>query len=95
MILLRVSLLLLILLLLPEWYIYKVYVRRWRNGWLRRLYMLPGLILLLGLLVFIVANEMLRDGFGIYLIVTLCVVVPKAVFVLFSLLLRAAGRLVK
>ena len=68
MILLRVSLLLLILLLLPDWYIYKVYVRRWRNGWLRRLYMLPGLILLLGLLVFIVANEMLRDGFGIYLI---------------------------
>ena len=95
MILLRVSLLFLILLLLPDWYIYKVYVRYWRCGWLKRLYMLPAVVLLLGLIVFVAANEMLRDWFGIYLIVTLCVVVPKAVFVLSSLLLRAAGWAVK
>ena len=39
------------------------------------------------------AREALQDSLGIYLVVILCVAVPKAVFSLFSLLLRGAGKL--
>lgn len=45
----------------------------------KRLYWLPTVLLLMVLLVFIVAHDSLHDAFGIYLIVTLCVAVPKLV----------------
>ena len=82
MILLRVSLFFIVLLLLPDWYIYKVYMKYIQHKWQKRLYWLPTVLLLMVLLVFIVAHDSLHDAFGIYLIVTLCVAVPKLVFVL-------------
>lgn len=88
MILLRVSLFFIVLLLLPDWYIYKVYIKYIQHKWQKRLYWLPTVLLLMVLLVFIVAHDSLHDAFGIYLIVTLCVAVPKLVFVLCDILMK-------
>ena len=81
MILLRVSLFFIVLLLLPDWYIYKgIYKGISSINGKKGLYWLPTVLLLMVLLVFIVAHDSLHDAFGIYLIVTLCVAVPKLVF---------------
>ena len=93
MILLRVLIIFLVLLLLPDWYIWRTYVTRMKNRTARQLFWLPSVILLLGLVVCMMAREALQDSLGIYLVVILCVAVPKAVFSLFSLLLRGAGKL--
>lgn len=83
----------LLLLLLPDWYIYKVYVRGAQRKWIKRLYWLPTVLLLLVLLVFLIINENFGHYFGVYLVVTLCIAVPKLVYVLSSLLLRGVGKL--
>lgn len=93
MILLRVLIIFLVLLLLPDWYIWRTYITRMKNRTARQLFWLPSVILLLGLVVCMMAREALQDSLGIYLVVILCVAVPKAVFSLFSLLLRGAGKL--
>lgn len=93
MILLRVILAFLALILLPDWYIYKVYVSFWKQKKYRRLYWIPSVTLLLVLSVFVLAHDRLSDYFGIYLVIALCVSVPKAAFVLSSLLLRGVGRM--
>ena len=94
MILLRVSLFFIVLLLLPDWYIYKVYIKYIQHKWQKRLYWLPTVLLLMVLLVFIVAHDSLHDAFGIYLIVTLCVAVPKLVFVL-CILMKVLRKLLR
>lgn len=93
MILLRVLIIFLVLLLLPDWYIWRTYITRMKNRTARQLFWLPSVVLLLGLVVCMMAREALQDSLGIYLVVILCVAVPKAVFSLFSLLLRGAGKL--
>lgn len=95
MILLRVSLFFIVLLLLPDWYIYKVYIKYIQHKWRKRLYWLPTVLLLMVLLVFIVAHDSLHDAFGIYLIVTLCVAVPKLVFVLCDILMKVLRKFLR
>ncbi len=93
MILLRVLIFFLVLLLLPDWYIYRTYVARIKSRTARRLYWLPSILLLAGLLTFIAARDALQDGIGVYLVIMLCVAVPKLTFALFSLLLRGICRI--
>lgn len=95
MILARVSLFFIVLLLLPDWYIYKVYIRQAEQAWSKKLYWLPTTLLLLALIVFVAAHNSLHESFGIYLIVTLCFAVPKLIFVLCDILLRALHRLIR
>lgn len=95
MILIRVSLFFLILLLLPDWYIYKVYVKQALAPWKKRLYWFPTVLLLLTLIVFIIARHTLYDAFGTYLVVALCIAIPKLVFVLSDLLLKMIHRLIR
>ena len=95
MILLRVSLFFIVLLLLPDWYIYKVYIKYIQHKWQKRLYWLPTVLLLMVLLVFIVAHDSLHDAFGLYLIVTLCVAVPKLVFVLCDILMKVLRKFLR
>lgn len=95
MILLRVSLFFIVLLLLPDWYIYKVYIKYIQHKWQKRLYWLPTVLLLMVLLVFIVAHDSLHDAFGIYLIVTLCAAVPKLVFVLCDILMKVLRKFLR
>lgn len=92
MILLRVTIAFLLLLLLPDWYIHRVYLKGLAN-WQKRLYWAPSLLLLALLGIFVTAQETFHDYFGIYLIVVLCIAVPRTFFVLFSLLVRGIGKL--
>ena len=67
MILLRVSLFFLVLLLLPDWYLYRYYIRPYgKNHPLRRVFWLPSLLLLLALVVFIIGWEQLNSYMGTY-----------------------------
>lgn len=61
---------------------------------MKKLYWLPTILLLLALVVFVAAHDSLHDAFGVYLIITLCFAVPKLIFVLCDVVLRALHRLV-
>ena len=93
MILLRVLIFFLLLLLLPDWYIYRTYLSQTRSKTAKRIFWFPSIALLAGLLTFMIGRDALHDSLGLYLIVMLCVAVPKTVFALISLLLRGIGRL--
>ena len=80
MILLRITLFFLILLLLPDWYIYKFYIKHSTKKWKRRIWWVPSIGLLLALLVFIFFRHSLQHAFSMYLIIALCIAVPKMVF---------------
>ncbi|MDD6890606.1 MAG: metallophosphoesterase, partial [Bacteroidales bacterium] len=90
MVLLRVALAFLLLLLLPDLYIYRLYVAACRSR-LKYLYWLPSLVLLLGLGGFLLAAESGHTAFGTYLVALLCVTVPKVLFVVSDVLLRLCG----
>ena len=93
MILLRVAIFFLLMLLLPDWYIHRVYIRCKKNKLYSRLLWWPTIGLLLLLAIFIALHDSLHDYFGIYLIVTLCFCIPKLTFVLFSLILRGINNI--
>ena len=90
MVLLRVALAFLLLLLLPDLYIYRLYVTACRSR-LKCLYWLPSLVLLLGLGGFLLAAESGHTVFGTYLVALLCITVPKVLFVVSDVLLRLCG----
>lgn len=92
MILLRVTLAFLILILIPDWYIHNVYLKGLEK-WKKYLYWVPSSLLLILLGIFIAAHEALHDYFGIYLIIVLCIAIPKTFFMLFSLVLRGIRKL--
>lgn len=95
MVLLRVALAFLVLILLPDWYIYKVYISVIREKWVRKVYWMPAVLLLSALLIFLSFQVHLSDYFGMYLIIALGITVPKAIFALSSLFLRGINRLCK
>ena len=93
MILLRVAIFFLLMLLLPDWYIHRIYLKNKGSKIYKRLLWGPTIGLLVLLAVFIAMHNSLHDYFGIYLIVTLCFCIPKLTFVIFSLLLRGLNRI--
>lgn len=92
MILLRVAIFFLLMLLLPDWYIHRIYIRCKKSKLYNRLLWWPTIGLLLMLALFIALHDSLHDYFGIFLIVTLCFCIPKLTFVLFSLALRGINK---
>ena len=88
MILLRVTLFFLLLLLLPDWYIYRYYLKPAGHKSWNRLLWVPTLILLAALVVFIIGGESLHNYLGIYLVTVICISIPKAFFSLLSLPVR-------
>ena len=77
---------------LPDWYIYRNYIRKWRKKAMRMLYWIPSILLLLGMVyVFgsFKAKPESMNLLGIFLITFLTINVPKIVFSLLSLLFRA------
>lgn len=92
MILLRVAIFFLLMLLLPDWYIHRIYIRCKKSKLYSRLLWWPTIGLLMMLAIFIALHDSLHDYFGIFLIVTLCFCIPKLTFVLFSLALRGINK---
>ena len=92
---LRVAVLLILLLFLPDWYIYKKYIVSIGDKRLRRVYWVPSVLLLVIYLVFMVFTEKLMDEFGTYLVIVLCISVPKLVFTLLDLVLKLIRKLLR
>ena len=77
---------------LPDWYIYRTYIRTWKKKAMRMLYWVPSIVLLLGMVyVFgsFKAKPESMNLLGIFFITFLTINVPKIVFSLLSLLFRA------
>ncbi|MBQ2856876.1 MAG: metallophosphoesterase [Bacteroidaceae bacterium] len=80
-----------VLMGLPDWYIYRQYVSRWKQAWLRQLYWLPSTLLLIGMIFTFGTYEPRPEAMNrlsLLLIVFLCVNVPKAIFTLSILLFK-------
>ena len=85
-------LLFIVLTALPDWYIYRTYIRQWKKKAMRMLYWVPSIVLLLGMVyVFgsFKAKPESMNLLGIFLITFLTISVPKIIFTLLSLLFRA------
>lgn len=77
---------------LPDWYIYRTYIRTWKKKAMRMIYWVPSIVLLLGMVyVFgsFKAKPESMNLLGIFLITFLTINVPKIIFSLLSLLFRA------
>lgn len=88
---LQLFLFFLLLMGLPDWYIYRNYIKRCTNRWFRYAYWLPTIGLLVWMaLIFLMFEPRPKamNFMSIFLITFLCVNVPKAVFTLLSLLFR-------
>ena len=94
-IVLRVTIFFLILLLLPDYYIYVAYVRPKQSRLKSILHWLPTILLLAGLLFFLVHREAYLTQFGYFLIVTLFVSASKVAFCTVDLLLRCIQKLTR
>lgn len=81
-----------VLMGLPDWYIYRRYVSRWKQVWMRRLYWLPSTLLLIGMFITFGNYEPRPEAMNrlsLLLIVFLCINVPKAIFALLSPLCKS------
>ena len=90
--LLELFLFFVLLMGLPDWYIYRTYIRRWKEKGLRMLYWIPS-VLILTSMIYVFCGFEPKPGsmnlLGTFLIIFLVVNVPKALFTLLSLLFRA------
>ena len=81
-----------VLMGLPDWYIYRRYVSQWKQVWMRRLYWLPSTLLLIGMFITFGTYEPRPEAMNrlsLLLIVFLCINVPKAIFALLSPLCKS------
>ena len=79
-----------VLMALPDWYIYRHYIRHWKNKWMRLSYWIPSVSLLvaMGYIFGGFAPESSLSAFGVFLVVFLCINVPKALFSLLMPLVK-------
>ena len=84
----RVLLVLFILLIVPDLYIYYVYVRKWTKTWWKRaLYFLPSLLLLIYLIVVLSHDDLHAEHqpmVGTLMIIFLTLTAPKMMFTVFD-----------
>ena len=81
----------LLLMGLPDWYIYRTYIRQCTHRWLRCAYWIPTIGLLVGMILIFLMFEPRphsMNRMSIFLIIFLCINVPKAIFALLSILFR-------
>lgn len=89
MMLLKLFLFFLLLLALPDGYIYTLYIRRHCPTWVRRLYWLPTVLLLAGMGYVFSIHQPQPDSMqrlSHFLVLFLCIAVPKALFALVAAL---------
>ena len=86
-----------VLMALPDWYIFRTYILRLKEQMWRCLYWLPSILLFIGMLIAFIGYEPRPEAMNrlsLLLIVFLCINVPKALFALCALTLRAlAGKI--
>ena len=94
LVLIRTCIIFTLLLLLPDWYIYKVYVRGLKSKTAKRLLWGPTIGLLATLFAFTAIGKVYHEYFGLYLIVVMAIAIPKIIFILFDLLLKGFKTLI-
>ena len=79
-----------VLMALPDWYIYRHYIRHWKNKWMRLSYWIPSVSLLtaMGYIFGGFAPESSLSALGVFLVGFLCINVPKALFSLLMPLVK-------
>lgn len=91
MMLIKLFLFFLVLLVLPDLYIYKTYIARVSQRWIRWAYWLPTAFLLIGMLLVFSIHEPRPDSMqrlSNFLLIFLCFAVPKALFVIVMLFMK-------
>ena len=77
-----------VLMVLPDWYIYRTYILRLKEQVWHRLYWLPSILLFICMLIAFIGYEPRPEAMNrlsLLLIVFLCINVPKALFALCAL----------
>ena len=86
-----------VLMVLPDWYIYRTYIRSLKKAWIRWTYWLPSMLLFIGMIFTFSTYEPRPEAMNrlsLLLIIFLCINVPKALFTLCILLFKAlAGKI--
>lgn len=85
----------LVLIGLTDGYIYRKYVRHWKSVWAKRIYWIPSICLLIAMCIIFWRFEPKPEPmsrFCSFLVVFLCIQLPKAIFTLLSLLLRPLAK---
>ena len=80
---------------LPDWYIYQTRIRQLKRNWIKIAYWIPTLCFFIAMVLILFTHEprpQAMNRLSIFLIIFLCVNVPKAIFSIFSLLLRFISR---
>ena len=79
-----------VLMALPDWYIYRHYIRHWKKKWMRLSYWIPSVALLIamGYIFGGFAPESSLSALGVFLVVFLCINVPKALFSILTPLVK-------
>lgn len=88
LVLIRTCIIFTILLLLPDCYIYKVYVSHRKSRAAKRWLWFPTLFLIATLYVFAATGQVYLNYFGLYLIVAMAISIPKVLFIVFDLIFR-------
>lgn len=91
MMLIKLFIFFLLLLILPDWYIYRTYIHRVSQKWIRRAYWIPTLFLVTGMTVIFSIHEPMPDSMyrlSNFLLIFLCFAVPKAIFVIVILIMK-------
>lgn len=94
--LLELFLFFIVLMGTTDWYIYRTYIYQWKKGWTRFLYFLPTFLLLFGMIFLFSTFKPQPESmnrFGLFLILFLCINVPKAVFALCTSLFKRIANL--
>ena len=88
--LIKLFLFFLLLLVLPDMYIYKTYIRH-SPRWMRRAYWIPSLFLVSGMLLIFSIHEPRPESMqrlSLFLLTFLCFAVPKALFAIIRLIMK-------
>lgn len=81
---------------LTDDYIYRRYVKRLKKSYTKWLYWLPTLLMFMAMIVILGGfepNQQAMHRFCSFLIVFLCIYIPKAIFIIFTFLFKLIGKL--
>lgn len=89
--LLELFLFFILLMGLTDGYIYRSYIRHWKRKWMRCIYALPAILLLVAMLYVFATFEPTQEAMGrfcVFMAIYLCFYVPKTIFTILMLLFK-------
>ena len=90
MVLERTMLFLILLLLIPDWYIGRKYINQNPRKWIRYVYWIPTILLLIGMVIIYLTHDFSMDSMqrlSTYILILMIVAMPKAIFTVLMVIL--------